>query len=138
MFKRLKKYASFYKIAHNQRVKLYHLKWRLFFILLTASAMILIYEYLQGRYPYGVYDAIKGTKFLLSDRIFEWFSIGVIFGIVALSVMYEGEFILRIRGLVKHFEHQSWQLLQHHAQARKDARGHVAKAESKPLRGKKR
>lgn len=118
MIRRLKKYASFYKIAHNERVKLYHLKWRLFVILLIASLMILIYEYLQGRYPYGVFDAIKGTKFLLADRVFEWFAIGVIFGVVALSAMYEGEFILGVRRLVKHFEHQTADLL-HHARARR-------------------
>ena len=133
MIHRLKKYASFYKIAHNQRVKLYHLKWRLFFILLTASAMVLVYEYLQGRYPYGVYDAIKGVKFMLADRIFEWFSIGVIFGVIALSMLYEGEFILSIRGLVKHFEQQTLQLL-HLAKARRAASHATSKADAKNKR----
>ncbi len=107
MMDRVKKYASFYSIAHHRRVQLYHWKWRLFFILLTASVMVLIYEYLQGRYPYGVYDAIKGVKFLLSERIFEWFSIGVIFGVVSLAIMYEGEFIFGVRKLVHHFEGQT-------------------------------
>ncbi|MBI5226264.1 hypothetical protein HY994_03420 [Candidatus Micrarchaeota archaeon] len=111
MLKRLKKYASFYRIAHHKRVQLYHWKWRLFFILLVAAAMILVYEYLQGRYPYGVFDPIKGVKFMLSERIFEWFSIGVMFGVVALAAMYEGEFMFSVRRLVKHFEMQTLQLL---------------------------
>lgn len=130
MIRRLKKYASFYKIAHNERVKLYHLKWRLFVILLTASLMILIYEYLQGRYPYGVFDAIKGTKFLLADRVFEWFAIGVIFGVVALSAMYEGEFILGVRRLVKHFERQTADLL-HHARVRRSGKSGSKKVADK-------
>ncbi|MBI2445609.1 hypothetical protein HYV43_04440 [Candidatus Micrarchaeota archaeon] len=136
MIRRLKKYTSFYKIAHNQRVKLYHLKWRLFMMLLVAATMILIYEYLQGRYPYGVYDAIKGTKFLLADRVFEWFSIGVIFGVVALSVLYEGEFILSVRRLVKHFEQQTLSIL-HQARARKSSRV-PAKLAAKAASGRKR
>jgi len=135
MMQRLRKYTSFYKIAHNQRVKLYHLKWRLFMMLLVAAAMILIYEYLQGRYPYGVYDAIKETKFLLSERIFEWFAIGVIFGVVALAVMYEGEFILSIRRLVKHFEQQTLSIL-HQARARKS--GTSLKPVKRPAGSKKR
>ncbi len=135
MFRRLKKYTSFYKIAHNQRVQLYHLKWRIFMMLLTAAAMILIYEYLQGRYPYGVYDAIKGTKFLLADRVFEWFAIGVIFGVVTLAALYEGEFILSVRRLVKHFEQQTLSLL-HQARARKA--GHAATKTAGPKTPAKR
>ena len=111
MLKRLKKYASFYRIAHHKRVQMFHLTWRIFFILLVAAVMIMVNEYLQARSPYGVYDAIKGVKFLLADRIFEWFSIGVMFGVLALGAMNEGEFILSVRRLLKHFEMQTLHLL---------------------------
>ncbi len=112
VLKRLKKYAAFYKIAHNKRVQMYNLKFRVVAVMLIASIMLLVNDYLQNRYPYGVFDAIKGVKFMLADRLFEWFAIGVIFGAIALGALYEGEFMLSIRKLVKHFERQTFGMLQ--------------------------
>lgn len=110
-FKRLKKYASFYKIAHAERAKLYHLKWRVFFILLAASAMIIVNDYLQSRYPYTVYDALKATTFPLADKLFSWFATGVLFGIIAFAVMNEGEFLLNLRGFVHFIEQEAMKVV---------------------------
>ncbi|MBI4361080.1 hypothetical protein HY572_04900 [Candidatus Micrarchaeota archaeon] len=112
--KRLKKYASFYKIAHHQRVQLFNLKWRLLVILVVAAAMFLVYEYLQWRYPVTFFDELRGKPVILSDRIFEWFGIGVAFGVIALAGLYEGEFMLGVRRLAKHFEQQAAALLGMH------------------------
>ncbi|HLD75516.1 MAG TPA: hypothetical protein VI874_00730 [Candidatus Norongarragalinales archaeon] len=105
--KRLKKYADFYRIAHAERARLFNGKWRFLFVLFTSSALILVKEYLDGRYPYTVYDALKSAKFLLSDRMFEWFGLGILFGFIAVSLMHEGEFLLQLRKFVHGIEQQT-------------------------------
>ncbi len=103
----MRKYLSFYHIAHGQRVKLYDLRWRVFFIFLTAIALILTKEYLDFRYPFGVYDPLRESTFVLSERVFEWFGYGILFGIIAVSLMHEGEFLLQLRRFVKGIELQT-------------------------------
>ncbi len=102
--KRLNKYASFYRIAHRRRVQLFNWKWRVIVALFAIAAMAVIYEYLQYRYPIFFPDVIRGIQVKLSERIFEWFSIGILFGATAMALLYEGEFVLSIRRLTKEFE----------------------------------
>lgn len=130
-FKRLKKYASFYKIAHHQRVRLFNLKWRVLVILVVALAMVLIYEYLQWRYPVTFFDELRQKPVILSDRIFEWFGIGVAFGVIALAGLYEGEFMLGVRRLTKDFEHQAAELLGMHPKKMKQSKAQKGKLKRK-------
>lgn len=129
--KRLKKYASFYKIAHHQRVQLFNLKWRLFVILVVAVAMFGVYEYLQWRYPITFFDELRQTPVILSDRVFEWFGIGVAFGVIALAALYEGEFMLSVRKLTKHFEQQAAQLLGMHQKKQRNPKQSAKKKSKK-------
>ncbi|MDP2717746.1 MAG: hypothetical protein Q8P02_03305 [Candidatus Micrarchaeota archaeon] len=102
--KRLNRYTAFYRIAHRRRVQLFNWKWRVIVALLAVAAMTVIYEYLQYRYPIYFPDVLRGIEVKLSERIFEWFGIGVLFGATAMSLLYEGEFILSIRRTTKEFE----------------------------------
>ncbi len=111
--KKLGVLKNYYMSAHGIRRDFFNWKWRLFVILLAALLVLFVNDYLQGKYagtaviaisPDGTADAAPYT---LPDKLFNWFMTGMLFGIVALAVLYEGEFILGLRRMVVHFEKQA-------------------------------
>jgi len=108
--KKLGVLKNYYASAHGIRRDFFNLKWRLFVILLAALLVLFVNDYLQNKYaataviaisPDGTADA---APYALPDKLFNWFMTGVLFGIVALGVLNEGEFILGLRRMIMRFE----------------------------------
>ena len=102
VLKKIKKFSSYYLSAHSQRLKLTNPTWRLFFVLAVAAGVLLVNDYLQVNYA-AVVEA-NGKLRYLPDALFNWFMTGLVAGILALALLYECEFILSLRSLVKGFE----------------------------------
>ena len=106
VLKHTKNLFNFYSFIHHKRKLWFSWKWRLFCVLLAIAIILIVQEYLESRYLIPTNDLL-GKTFLLSDRLFYWFMTGTLFGIITLAVLYEGEFILGLRRVVKHMEKQS-------------------------------
>lgn len=102
VLKKLEKFSGYYVAAHGQRLKLTHLKWRTIWILMAVLAVLMVNDYLQ--FNYSVVVEANGKARYLPETLFNWFMTGVAFGIIALAVMYEGEFILSLRRLSREVE----------------------------------
>lgn len=109
MRKRLGEILKYYSIAHVKRAEWYSWKWRLFCILLALFAIAFVNDYLQTKYlGYEIRNLQEGvfvtTTLSLADKLFYWFMTGFLFGVIALAILYEGEFILGLRKIVREFE----------------------------------
>ncbi len=113
MLKKARKALSYYTLARRtkraQSLRSVNLAWRVSAIIIIALAIFMIYDYLQGKYPEAVtYTPLAAGAlpqvFILGDKLFTWFLIGVFFGIIALSVINEGEYFLAVRRLAKEIE----------------------------------
>ena len=102
VLKKIKKFSSYYLAAHSQRLKLTHPTWRLFFVLAVAVGVLFVNDYLQVNYA-AVVEA-NGKLRYLPDALFNWFMTGLVLGILTLALLYEGEFILSLKHMVKDFE----------------------------------
>ncbi|MFH1200051.1 MAG: hypothetical protein V1708_03215 [Candidatus Micrarchaeota archaeon] len=100
---RVRNFLKAYHAAHQTRASWYHLQWRITAALFSAAAVALIYNFLFWRYNIFIPE-IGG---FLGERYFSWFMIGAIFGIVCLSAVFEGEFILGVRRVAKEVEHEA-------------------------------
>ncbi len=92
-----------YHAAHQTRASWYHLQWRIFAALLAAAAIAVIYNYLVWKYP--VFLVEYGG--FLGEKYFYWFMLGVIFGLVSLAAVFEGEFILGVKRVAKEVEQEA-------------------------------
>ncbi len=112
-FKKLGVLKNYYISAHGIRRDFYNWKWRLFVALLAALVILYINDYVQDKYALtAVYHVnpqggLAPADYTLSGKIFNWFMTGMLFGIIALAVLYEGEFILGLRKMINHFEHDA-------------------------------
>ncbi len=105
VLKHTKNFFNFYSLVHHKRKLWFSWKWRVFCVLLAIAIILIVQEYLELRYLLPATDLL-GKTFLLSERLFYWFMTGTLFGIITLAVIYEGEFILGLRRVVKHMERQ--------------------------------
>ncbi|MFH0972189.1 MAG: hypothetical protein V1835_06530 [Candidatus Micrarchaeota archaeon] len=88
-----------YKVAHKYREEWYNVKWRLVVVALSVLFICFVYWYLNSYKPYAYF--IEEFGFLLSDRLFYWFMIGALFGIISVGLIFEGEFLLGLRNIAK-------------------------------------
>jgi hypothetical protein len=103
--------TAYYMLAHKRRQEWANWKWRIFAILVVAAIMIYVNDYLQHNY-YTTVSFLKPSgetaAFVLADKLFYWFATGVIIGLVAMALIYEGEFMLALlkfaRGVESEFE----------------------------------
>ena len=111
--KKIKTLRGYYVSAHEKRMQFYSWKWRLFAVLLAVLIVLFVNDYLQAKYaPTVVYTlspdgSISPASYTLADKLFNWFMTGVIFGIIALAILYEGEFLLGINKMIKAWEKQA-------------------------------
>lgn len=100
--KKLKRLAGYYSAMHFQRVAWYSWKWRLIVVLLAAICISFVYDLLQTKYFHVV--VMGAQSFVLADKLFSWFMTGVLFGIIALAILYEGEVMLGLRRAIREIE----------------------------------
>ncbi|PIO06298.1 hypothetical protein COT29_01795 [Candidatus Micrarchaeota archaeon CG08_land_8_20_14_0_20_59_11] len=106
MIEKLKKYFRYYGFVRQGTPTTTSWKWRIIAILLAGVGVSFVYNYLVGKYTRLV--NVEGIEpFILSDKLFYWFMTGVLFGIIALAVMYEGEFFVVLRRAVKAAEKEA-------------------------------
>lgn len=86
-----------YRVAHKYREEWYNIKWRAIVILVSVAFILFVYQYLDLKYYFYVQD----YDFFLSERLFNWFMIGSLFGIIAVGMIFEGEFLLGLRNISK-------------------------------------
>ncbi|MFH1750706.1 MAG: hypothetical protein ABH863_03450 [Candidatus Micrarchaeota archaeon] len=84
-----------YKFAHKYREEWYNIKWRMLVILASVSFIIFVNQYLYGKYDWFVEE----FNFFLAERLFYWFMIGALFGIIAVGMIFEGEFLIGLRNI---------------------------------------
>ncbi|MFH0835674.1 MAG: hypothetical protein V1834_00755 [Candidatus Micrarchaeota archaeon] len=102
---RVKALWGYYKTAHQTRFQFYNLTWRVIVVLLAALSMFFIYDYLTWKYTFPV--VLSGASFLLADKLFYWFMVGVFFGIVAMGLIYEGEYLINLNKFGKEVEKET-------------------------------
>ncbi len=93
-----------YRVAHKYREEWYNLKWRTLVILATVSFIIFVYKYLNDRYDWVIdpFEFVANPiAFHLADKLFYWFMIGALFGIIAVGMIFEGEFLIGLRNISK-------------------------------------
>ncbi|MBI5225511.1 hypothetical protein HY989_06595 [Candidatus Micrarchaeota archaeon] len=90
-----------YKVAHKYREEWYNIKWRGMIVLLSTFFIGFIYWYLGSQFGYYV----QQYDFFLSDKLFHWFMIGSLFGIISIGMIFEGEFFLGLRNIAKELSH---------------------------------
>lgn len=111
----LRKALRYYSIARRmkraQTLRSINLAWRISAIIIIAFAIFLVYDYLQGKYPEAItYTPLAGglpQVFILGEKLFTWFLIGVFFGIIAISVINEGEYFLAVRRIALEIEREA-------------------------------
>jgi hypothetical protein len=86
-----------YKVAHKYREQWYNIKWRAVMILASVLFITFVYWYLGQHYFY----VIEEFQFVLSERLFYWFMIGALFGIISIGLIFEGEFLLGLHDISK-------------------------------------
>ena len=104
-----KKLWTYYKTAHQTRLQFFSLTWRVIVVLIAVLSMLFIYDYLANKY-FLVVSGI-GDPFLLADRLFYWFIVGVFFGVVAIGVIYEGEYLINLNKFAKDVERETGDVL---------------------------
>ena len=67
---------------------------------LLFLAIGIIFNYLTWKYPFYIPE----LGVFLGERLFYFFMLGVLFGIVALAAVFEGEFILGVRRVAGEIE----------------------------------
>ncbi|HIH20364.1 TPA: hypothetical protein HA244_03795 [Candidatus Micrarchaeota archaeon] len=98
---------GYYISAHSRRRDFYNWKWRVFLIFLAVLTVLFVNDYLQAKYvdtavnKINADGSITAAPYAIADRLFYWFMTGVLFGVVALAVLNEGEFILGLRRMVR-------------------------------------
>jgi hypothetical protein len=116
MLKKARKALSYYSLARRtkraQSLRSINLAWRAIAIVLIALAIFIIYDYLQGKYPEAVsYTPLAAGAlpqvFLLGDKLFTWFLIGVFFGVIAISVINEGEYFIAVSRIARDIEREA-------------------------------
>ncbi len=93
----IKEIMRAYKVAHKYREEWYDIRWRGVIVLFSAFFIGFVYWYLQNRYFY----VVEEFQFLLSEKLFYWFMIGSLFGIISIGLIFEGEFFLGLRNIAK-------------------------------------
>ncbi|HLC48161.1 MAG TPA: hypothetical protein VJI13_03730 [Candidatus Norongarragalinales archaeon] len=84
-----------YRVAHKYREEWYNIKWRTLVIISSMAFIVFVYRYLFDRYEWFIDD----FQFILADKLFYWFMIGALFGIIAIGMIFEGEFLLGLRNI---------------------------------------
>ncbi|MBU1197559.1 hypothetical protein KJ765_03520 [Candidatus Micrarchaeota archaeon] len=100
-----KEFVKAYKYIHKTRASWYHLQWRLFAIVVAAAAIGLIHNYLF--FKFNIFLPEYGA--FLGERFFYWFMLGILFGIVTVAAVFEGEFMLGVRRVAKEVESEARQ-----------------------------
>ena len=91
---------KFYKDAYNTyRAQGINVKWRLF-----VSAILILFLVLGWAYAHKipVEDALQNmvarstTSSSPQDTLFEWYLTGIIVGMIVMTTLYEGEFLIGV------------------------------------------
>ena len=80
------------------------MKWRIFVILVSIILLLYVNDYLHDKYSTYAMTAGHPEPFLISEKLFYWFVTGFMFGIIVISVMFEGEFLLGLRKWIREIE----------------------------------
>jgi|GEM_PF-1751145 len=102
---KLGRFAKVYRHADKQRQPWFNAKWRLLVILATMISALLIRDYLEGKYL-AEFVATSVPVFLVLDKVIYWFLVGIIFGAMAMWLMFEGEFAIGLYKSLSHYEKQ--------------------------------
>jgi len=102
---RLKKIAKYYRLTQPTRAQWHSTTWRIIVILLAIVLSLYVNDYLQGKYFQAV--ELPSGVVILADKLFSWFMTGVIFGILLVGLMYEGEFIIGLNKLTRALENNA-------------------------------
>ncbi len=94
-----------YRVAHKYREEWYNVKWRAVVVMLAIAFIIFIYWYLGiNKDYYWLVEVPSGETFWLSEKIFNWFMIGALFGIISVGMIFEGEFFLGLRHIARELD----------------------------------
>lgn len=96
-----------YKVAHKYREEWYDIRWRAIIILASVGFIFFINYYLGSKY----FFIIEEFQFVLSEKLFYWFMIGTLFGIISIGMIFEGEFLLGLRRISKELKGTKEELL---------------------------
>ena len=106
---KIKMLTAYYLLAHKRRQEWANWKWRIFATLLVLLVMFYVNDYLQNNY-YTTVSFVKPSgetvAFVLADKLFYWFATGLLLGMIALAIVYEGEFVLGLLKLARGIEGQ--------------------------------
>ncbi len=100
--RRVHRFLALYQSSQRERLAWFSARWRLFICLLLACAILLTYGYLQGKY-FAVSTAYQPV-FIVSEKLFYWFIVGLFFGLAAMFLVTEGEHALGLWKLSKKLE----------------------------------
>ena len=103
---KLAHFVDAWKVAGNARKHWFNAKWRLLVVLLLIASALLVRDYLEDKYV-AEFAATTVPVYLVLDKVFYWFLVGVVFGGAAAALMFEGEFAIGIWKSLKHFEKQA-------------------------------
>lgn len=102
---------DYYVSAHKRRMNYFNLKWRLFVILLAVASILVVNDYVHDKYALAVVynvdpqgGGLNPAGYTLAGKMFDWFMTGVLFGIVALGVLNEGEYVIALRKIAAELE----------------------------------
>ncbi len=91
-----------YKVAHKYREAWYNIKWRAVVIAVTVFIIALVYMYLNEKFPFVIdVNPLVAEPFFLGEKLFYWFMIGALFGIISVGLIFEGEFLIGLRHISK-------------------------------------
>jgi hypothetical protein len=107
MRKRIKRFFHYYRIANRNRWDWISWKWRVFAVLVAAVVILYVSDYLTGKY-FGIATTMgHAAPFIISEKIFYWFMTGFFLGMIVVTLIFEGEFVLGIRKLARHLEKEA-------------------------------
>ncbi|MFH1779766.1 MAG: hypothetical protein ABH803_01315 [Candidatus Micrarchaeota archaeon] len=109
----IRKYFEYYKKTNATRLSWFSNKWRALVATAAALLIIIINDYIQGKYidhVVLVYKAgeLVGTGFTLADKYMDGFVSGLVFGVIAVAVMLELEYMHNLKTIIKSFEEAAW------------------------------
>lgn len=84
-------YRKAFKVLRMQQV---NFKWRAFVSLLALALL------------WGVWEYSRIKKGLMAEDFYEWFLAGLISGVVLVTMIYEGEFIIQVWNLLQEYRKQ--------------------------------
>jgi len=98
--------ADLYSQVQEKRARQFNWQWRLFVVLVAVAAMLVVNDYLTGKYS-QVFQSDSLGVFVLSDKLFYWFATGFLCGVLALTMMNEGEVFSALWRVARDFERQA-------------------------------